>query len=465
MGIAPLRDRLITTAATAGIAALGLLAIGCGTPATTTTTNTTVAPVGPLTIWHPDLTTETVEDIANGLSTENTTIVAKKVDTAFEWRLVNGIASDGAPDVAVVPSDYLADHKDKFVTIPADYIKPDADGNGSANTQAFFESTYIDMVISQLLNEDGTAIAFPGPVKELKLFINRRLFGEASDRLTQANKNNPAEVESIRKTLSSPITIWNDFSAASQRITQRTGNTILISGAAIGIASNIEWAQDIYELMVMQQGGKIVDSTKLVALFQNYEKNADGRLIYPGKDALRYFNSYANTGNPNYSWSAEMPSARQAFLDGRVAMIFDYGEFEDIVKQKGRDKVDLEITNVPQVTADGEPVVFVRNYLVGISKGSQQKTKAGIVAKLLGSTSAKGLADGLKYSYSPVKTDLDAAIITRLANAEPVFKKFHSDFDSIMAEMLDDVSLRGQNPDNAVDRAAERINQLLNKNE
>jgi maltose-binding protein MalE len=462
MGIAPLRDRLITTAATVGIATLGLLAIGCGED---TTSNTAATVTGPLTIWHPDFKLETVEDLANGLTTDNTTVKAQKIETAYEWRLVNGIAADSAPDVAIIPNDYIPDHKDKFVTIPADYVKPDKDGNGAADTKTFFTETYIDLISAQLLNKDGTAIAFPGPVKELKLFINRKLFGEASDRWRQALSNKESEYEPIRKTLSSPIATWNDFAAASQRITQRNGNTIITSGAALGMAQNVEWAQDIYELMVMQQGGRVVDSTKLVALFQNYEKNADGRLIYPGKDALRYFNSYANPTNPNYSWNTDFTSARQAFLDGRVAMIFDYGEFEDVVTQKARDKVELEVANVPQVTADGEPVVFARYYAIGISKGSSQKSKAGVLAKLMASENASDLVRGLTNSYSPVKADLQPEQITRLAKAEPVFKRHHSDFDSIMSEMLDDVALRGQNADNAVDRAAERINQLLNKNE
>lgn len=461
MGTAPLRDRLVTTAATAGIAALGLLAIGCGS----TASNTPTTNAGPMVIWHSDLKTETVEDIANGLSTDSTTVKAEKVETAYEWRLVNRIAADTTPDVAIIPNDYIPDNKDKFVTIPADYIKPSKDGTGAANTKEYFQSNYLDLVNDQLINKDGSAIAFPGPVKELKLFINRRLFGEANERWRQVLQNNNTESEAVRKALSSPIATWNDFATASQRITQRNGNTIITAGAALGLAQNVEWGQDIYELMVMQQGGNIVDSTKLVALFQNYEKNADGRLIYPGKDALRYFNSYANPNNPNYSWNTDFGSARQAFLDGRVAMIFDYGEFEDVVRQKARDKVDLEVANVPQVTAEGEPVVFVRYYAIGISKGSPQKSKAGTLARKLSTEQSATLARGLTNSYSAKKADLQAEQITRLAKAKPIFKLHHSDFDSIMSEMLDDVGLRGQNPDNAVDRAAERINQLLNRND
>ena len=213
----------------------------------------------------------------------------------------------------------------------------------------------------------------------------------------------------------------------------------------------------------MQQGGQIVDSTKFTALFQNYEKSADGRLIYPGKDALRYFTSFADPNNANYSWNSEYSSAREAFLAGHVAMIFDYGEFADTVNEKAKDAVELEVLNVPQLTSDGEPVVFVRNYAVAISKGSQQKAKAGTLARILASDSASELASGLTSSYSPVKTDNGSEIESRLAKAKPIYKKNHSEFDTVMSEMLDDVILRGQTADNAVDRAAEKITQVLNK--
>lgn len=461
MGTATLRDRLVTTAATAGIAVLGLSAIGCGSSSNTNTSNTVTA-TGPLTLWHSDLNTAAIEQIASSLSTDNTKITATKVDTAYEWRLINGIAADSAPDVAIIPNDYIADHKDKFVTIPADYIQSSKDQT-YGNTKDFFQGTYLSFVSQQFLNSDGTAIAFPGPVKELKLFINRRLFAEASERWRQALQNNDAEYQSVRKVLTSNIATWTDFASASQRITQRSGNNIVVSGAALGVATNVEWAQDVYELMTMQQGGQIVDSTKMTALFQNYEKNADGRLIYPGKDALRYFTSFADPNNPNYSWNSSFSSARAAFLAGQVAMIFDYGEFADTVKEKAKDAVELEVLDVPQLTADGTPVVFVRDYAIGISKGSQQKAKAGSLAKLLATSSAKDLAKSLTDSYSPVSTDNDAAIVSRLANATPIYKKNHSEFDSIMTEMLNDVILNGQTADNAVDRAAEKINQVLNK--
>lgn len=464
MGIpAQHRSRLSTACALVGVALLGLSAIGCGKKAPPAAQTPTVS-TGPLTIWHSDFRAETVEGLAAGNSTENTTIKARKFEwPVYEWRSLNGIAADSAPDVWIIPNDWLQDHRDKLVTLPADYIKPGEDGKGPANTADYFKTSHLPLFTEQLLNEEGTAVGFPGPVKELKLFINRRLFGEASERWREIKKGSPVnEYETIRKILGSPIVTWNDLAYSSQLITRRNGNSIVISGAALGMAKNIPWAQDIFELMTYQYGGQIVDSTKLISLFQNYEKSPEGELTYPGKDAMRYYTSFSDPNNPNFSWSADMPDAREAFLQGKVAMMFDYGEFEDVVKQRARGVVDLEVANVPQLTADGEMVTFLRYYIIGISKGSQKKTKAGLMARRLSEDNT--LSKGLPRSYSPMlkhSTESKA----RIDAGKTVFKKHHADFDSIMNEMIDDVALRGQSPDNAVDRGAEKINQLLDRDE
>lgn len=452
-------EQVRTAVAFGAVLAVGSLAIGCGktaTPATTTDTKPT------LSVWYTTFREDTVKSIVDGIQPENSTLVSRRFPfETFETRSIDAIAADEAPDVWLIPNDWIPDHLNKIVTIPDDFWNDQAAG-GPASTTAHFKEQYPAFVTKDLVGDNNRSVGFPGSAQTLVLYQNTSLFSKTNEEWNQANPDATEEqINKVQQALTTDLVTWDDFVRAASMITKRNGTTIVRSAAALGTASNVAYANDIVQLMIFQQGGSVVDSVKRVSLFNNYEKKPDGQTYYPGKDAFTFYLSFSNPSSPNYTWNTSMGDSRQAFLDGKVAMLIDYPEFEDVILQK---KVDIEYrtTPVPQVYKDKDQANFARYYVAAVSKASKNQRLAATLAKKVAVESGQSLANGWPGSSPLQKENLADDISARqLATAKTVYKRHHALFDQTFSEMIDDVAVRGQTIDNALNRGAEHITNIL----
>ncbi|MDO8471914.1 MAG: ABC transporter substrate-binding protein [bacterium] len=452
-------------AAYGALVTLGLLSIGCSKKATPATTNETPT----MTVWQSDFTLDSVEQAIDELDAKTVVIKQRQLKPdIFESRSVDAIAGDEAPDVWIIPDDWLEDHRNKLVSIPDNFIQPDKKKpEAPKNIHEYFQQNYASFVNDRLLTNDG-ALGFPGPVKPLVLFVNKDLLSQTFDRWRKEHPNSSIEERSaISKLLSAPITTWNDLVTIVKLITLRDGTNIQVSGIGLGTANNVPNLTEIFALLDYQQGNDFIDIAKQVALFNGFITQSDGIIRYPGRDALSFITQFADPTKDTYTWNATMPNAREAFLAGKVALILDYPDFAGVIKQQKK-RVQYEQYPVPQLLTESNPVNVVRYYIVAPTKASADYSKAITVANGLVSANNIGqLARGINGSYTPYKARLsqDKDVTRLFTGARFVYKKHHAEFDTIMSRMIDDVSVRGQAVDVVVNQAANDITALLQRND
>lgn len=452
-------EYLRTTIALSAVLTVGGLAIGCGQPAATDTT----AEAKPLlSVWYTAFREDAVKRLVEGMKTENTDLTSRRFSfPVFEARSVDAIAADEAPDVWLIPNDWIPDHLNKIVTIPDDFWN-EKEGGGLETMTAHFTEQYPAFILKDLRQEDGRFAGFPGPAETLVLYQNTDLFSKTNEEWRQAHPDaSDTESYAFQQALSANLVTWDDFTRVAQQVTKRNGSTITRSAAALGTSANVSYANDILQMLIFQQGGSVVDSVKRVSLFNNYEKRADGQAYYPGKDALTFYLSFSNPNSPNYTWNSSFDNSRQAFMDGKVAMLIDYPEFEDEILQKKVD-INYRVLPVPQVYKDKDHANFARYYVTVVTKAASNQRLAAILAKKLAIDSGYGLASGWPGSSSARKDERAGDVSSRqLDTAHTVYKRHHTLFDQAFSEMIDDVAVRGQSVDNALNRGAERVTTIL----
>lgn len=476
MGRISVREVFRTVLAVSCVATLGVLAVGCSQPASSTPQETAL-PV--MSLWHSDFRADAIEGTVGGIGAETVTLTARKLDpTIFETKAVDSIAADEAPAVWLIPNDWVPDHLNKIVTIPNDFWVSE-DATGPQTTLENFKENYYDYLVDDLTLVNYEVVpdidveqaasteirfaGFPGPIKTLVVFKNQSLFANAYQTWRNSHREAPDEEQNhIRQILTKEIKTWDELVEASNLLKSIDGTNVKTAGIAMGTANNIDQADDIVQLLTFQQGGRIVNAVEKIALFDGFEKTADGRTIYPGREALSFYTSFSNPNNSNYSWNNGMPNARQAFLEGRVAMLIDYPEFDEIIKQQEK-RVSFEIAKIPQLYEETEPVNFATYYVFTVTKASQDQVKAGFFARnFTEDVNLRGVARGLVNSTAPRKNMVGGGVNDQqVPTARTVYKLHHDKFDATYKEMIDDVAIGGESVENAVNRTADLITRLL----
>lgn len=182
-----------------------------------------------------------------------------------------------------------------------------------------------------------------------------------------------------------PQTWGEDFENAVQKLTVKQGNTIVTSGAAIGLSDNIEHFSDLLSLMFLQNGTKISES-----MFKCYNNQSGTEELLQstlcGTDALGYYHKFAE--EPNAVWSEAFDNSIISFASGKVGIIFAPSWEALQIKTLNHD-LNFKIAKVPQLVCIEEPCadVHVASYwLEGVSKNSKNQAEAFNFLKYLSSS-------------------------------------------------------------------------------
>lgn len=205
-------------------------------------------------------------------------------------------------------------------------------------------------VSQQDLIKDGAIYGIPLSVDTLALFINPKIFEDAS-------KENG-------KIIAKPST-WQEFIETSESLTKRDDEgRIQISGASIGVFDNVYRAPDIISLLFAQNGVNFSD-------FQNSEVKI--------ADALRFYTNLAL--NENNVWDDTLDNSTLAFSQEKVAMYFGYTKDYLLIKEKNP-TLKFEIIPVPQLLKE-DSINIASYYAEGVSSNSQNQKEALLFIKFL----------------------------------------------------------------------------------
>lgn len=227
-------------------------------------------------LWEQSIT---LVEALEGFERENpgvTVKYTKKDITNYRQDLAAAFdyAGMNAPDVFRYHASWRSMFDDNLAPVPEAVISKDK-----------FSQQYYPVMSEQLTGLDGQLKGMPLMYDSLALVYNRDIFAK-----------NKAEVPQN----------WPQLRLLAKKLTQEDPETgrILLSGVAMGLADNIDFATDIIGLLGAQRG-------------INWA-NPDAKLAM---DAILYYASFAKNSESK-TWDEWMGNSTQAFAEGRVAMIF-----------------------------------------------------------------------------------------------------------------------------------------------
>lgn len=400
-----------------------------------------------LKLWVVDYSANNFKNAIDAFETQNNASVeiSEKKSTTLETDLLNALALKQGPDVVMIDSDFLAKYKDIFAPCATAI-------SGEKITYCdpkIVKDNYVDAVYANVVF-DNKVYAYPYKVSTPIVFYNTNIFNNF--RFKQ-NSN-----------ISQMPFWWDDFVTVSRALTKKDANgNITVSGLALGTSSNNSISQDIL-YSIMMQNGTLVSSTTPppLALFHTPISTETGATVYPGIKALDFYTSFSNPKSQNYSFNNSFEQPWQAFAKGKAAMIIDYPERLDAIRNLNQN-LQIEGSLFPQIKNTDNPIVYGKTFGFGIIENSSNHILAWDFARnlvpylndeyILRSTSGKDW----KQSYGTTDTWQ-----TQTQFAKTVHKdKYPNEFDKAVNRAINLVSRNQATSRTAIEQAAQSINDLL----
>lgn len=305
-----------------------------------------------------------------------------KIDYVFQSpreyreRLQNALSQGRGPDIFRLHNSWVPMFKSDLSPIPA-----------TAYSASSFESTFYP--VARDLRVGNQYVAIPLEIDGLAMYINDDLFN-------QAGATPPVSWDDLRQTAIALCTSDAEDGKC------RPGNKILLAGAALGTADNIDHWQDILAVLMLQNNVNLNSPT--------------GK---PAEDALDYYSLFTRT---DHVWDSTLPNSTTAFATGKVAIYFapSWRVF-DI--QAINPNLKFSVHSVPQLPLDisrGEqPVTWASYWAEGVNAKSTNTKQAwefltflssqDSLQKLYQSAAASGRAFGEPYSRVNMADSLKTA--------------------------------------------------------
>lgn len=188
------------------------------------------------------------------------------------------------PDIIRVHATWIPYLAANLEPLPSDVM----DANTFANS--LYPVMAKDLVIG------GNVYGVPLGVDGLALVYNENLFRQVG--------------------LSQPPADWDTFREYAARLTRKNdAGQVIQGGAAMGFSNQIEYFTDILGLMFAQNGVTFSDQAGVVRFHNSLSPRGDNL----GADALRFYSKFASS---EQSYNPSWENSTQAFIEGRVAMVF-----------------------------------------------------------------------------------------------------------------------------------------------
>jgi len=243
-------------------------------------------------------------------------VYIEKREVEFDRDLVEALASGVGPDIILLPQDLIIRHSDKIYPIPYESL-----------SERDFKDRFIEE--GELYLDESGILALPFTINPMVMYWNK-------DTLFSAG-------------ISRAPSFWDEFYIITPKITVRGNDTDVVrSTIAFGEFRNVTHAKDILAVLTMQVGNPIVIDDGLVA--RGYRSTLAEKFdfdIPPTESALRFYTEFSNPAKTSYSWNGSLPSSRDMFVAGDLAVYFGFaGEFDDIERKNPH--LNFDIAEMPQ---------------------------------------------------------------------------------------------------------------------
>lgn len=310
----------------------------------------------------------------SGLSQDKTiqvTYVEKRKET-FDQEFIEALAVGAGPDLFFLPQDSILKNQDKIYTIPFSVYK-----------EGDFTNTFVEE--GELFLTSKGVLAFPFLVDPMVMYWNRDTFSNAG--------------------LSVPPKYWSEMYDLSVKLTQKDTNfNISKSAIALGEHSNITNANEILSLLTLQAGNPITTRGADGVSVNNLFAQRFDFPVAPASAALNFYTEFANPLKPFYSWNRSLPSSKEFFLSGDLAMYFGFASELPELRLKNPN-LNFAVAAIPQSKDAARITTFGRMVGLAITKNSKNPSAALQVALKL--TDAQSISSLVKVTnLPPVRRDL-----------------------------------------------------------
>lgn len=412
------------------VSGVSLMGFGCRQPQKVQpTTNTT------LVVWGLWQDSDVMGPIVRAFKdTTGITVEYKKVASVatYEQELLEALAEGRGPDIFVINNTWVEAKRGRLIPAPVEII-----------SERQLKEEFVDVVASDLAR-DGLVYALPTSVDTIALFYNNSLFNSAG--------------------ISAPPKTWQELQQDVIKMTQVSRLGIISqSAAALGTASNINRAPDIMQMLMMQSGLKIIDTSR----GERRIDIANG----VGERALSFYTDFSNKSKQVYTWDISQDYSIDAFAQGKTAMLFNYSYQLPTIKAKNP-RLQFSVAPVPQIGGNTTPVTFASYWPFAVSASSRSPQAAWQFVRFLAS---KNVADTINKAQGVPPARRDA--IPDYSN-DPVMGVFAEQAlqaqswprvdivgtDGIFIKMIDSVATGGTAISDALKSAQDQLQRIANGN-
>lgn len=285
---------------------------------------------GTLTVWGIFDSPDEYNDAKNAFNAkyQNVTVSFRNFNdlTDYEFALLEAFSVNRGPDIFMIPNGSTDKYVNKISPLPKSMMS------------LLSLRTLFPEVVEANFVRNGEIYGLPVSIDTLALIYNKDIFNQAAIITPPATW---ADVESLIPVL---------------RKTDANGN-LQTAAIALGANSNINNAPNILELLLLQN-----DELKSNAPLRN------------GSGSLSYFTRFSNSSDSLYTWNSGMPYSTDAFIQGRVAMVIDYGRALKELKERNP-RMNIRASLVPGKNAN-KTVSYTNMQGYGVSLRSQKPSLA-----------------------------------------------------------------------------------------
>ncbi len=352
----------------------------------------------------------------------------------FDTKLTEALAENRGPDAIIISNDRLLKHEKKIYAVPFESVP-----------ERSFRDTFTEG--SELYIGTNGILAFPLLVDPMVLYWNRTLFNAAG--------------------IAKPPSLWEEVTALVPELTKSdTSRNISQSAIALGEYRNVAHAKEILSLMIMQAGNPITIRTS--GVLQSILSDRLNFPEIPADSAVRFYTEFANPVKPSYSWNRSLPSSREMFLRGDLAMYLGFSS-ELFGIQEQNPNLNFDVARMPQVRGSVQKSTFGTIYAIAVLNQSPRKPNAFQAIKLLTGNAvvqlwvdAFGLAPARRDMLATPPTDpyltvfyRDALISKGFFDIDPV------QTDAIFRSLIEDVTSGQVSINQGVGQADGKMDKLL----
>lgn len=414
---------------------LVLLSAGCG--------GGVKQPQVTLKIWKPFVDSDKMDLIIQAYRKvqPNVTIeYTKKNIENYEQDLINAIAAGSGPDIFSINNTWVNGYLDKIVPAPAETF-----------ALREYREAFVDVLANDFIRENkiyGTAMW----VDSLALYYNKDLMGTAG--------------------IPTPPKTWDQLARDVRRITtQDSTGYFTRSGVAMGLFGNVNRAQDIIYLFMLQAGAMPWSADGREPQFAS-SGSRNNQSFIPGAEALDFYTSFANPSRANYNWNIESDYSVDAFANGRAAYLYGYSYTRQQINAKAPN-LNYDVVNVPQFDLSQPSVNYATYYAEVVSKRSSEVVqkaawdflKFATSKEMLDQYYAKDKQPSSRRDLIALQTaDLEIGVFAHANLTAKSFQKYDERrYDAIFAEAVDAILLRGENAQTAISRAQNQVSTLVSR--